>query len=76
MPKVVCKNCLGTGIELGVYGRRICGFCSGAIIAEVTAMSDDEVSAELVASGVDPDAEVARLREIANELRVKNSTFN
>ena len=76
MAKVVCKNCLGTGIEFGVYGRRICDFCSGTIIAEVMAMSDDEVQAELVAAGVDLDAEVTRLREIANKLHFKKITNN
>lgn len=28
MPELVCRNCLGTGVELGVYGRHSCNFCN------------------------------------------------
>lgn len=49
---------------------------AGKIIDDVLAMSDEEVRAALIAEGVDPDAEVARLRALATELRVKHSTNN
>ncbi len=46
------------------------------IIDDVMAMTDEEVRAALIAEGVDPDAEVALLRALATELRVKHSSSN
>lgn len=78
MSEPVCRNCLGSGIELGVYGRRPCSFCSDGIIDEVMSMSDEAVRNELLAAGVDPDAEAARWRAMADEVRdavtAKNET--
>ena len=39
----VCRNCLGTGVEIGVYRTRKCAFCDEAQIAGCLEKSGDKV---------------------------------
>lgn len=53
----VCRNCLGTGVEIGVYGKHKCAFCDETQIDGCLATRGDKVKPAMASEDGSCDSE-------------------